>query len=185
MCDIAAHEASRLENLTSDFLSYARPRQPETTPSLVYDTVAYVASVCRAHARDKGVTVEIEGPGSLEAEMDPAQVQQALLNLVMNAIDASPPDGIVSLTVGREDDSNVVINVENSGSPITADKLPRLFEPFFTTKPKGTGLGLAIARNIARAHGGDLVISSNSVDKIRFSLILPVARNTAVLASRG
>jgi signal transduction histidine kinase len=182
MCDIAAREAVRLEKLTADFLSYARPRTPETSPNLVYDTLAYVASVCRAHAEDKHVKIEIDAPESLQAELDPAQIQQALLNLVMNAIDASPSDGTVRLKSDWDGFSEVRVWVSNSGAPIPEPVVPRLFEPFFTTKVRGTGLGLAIARNIARAHGGDLSISSNQPDNVGFCLRLPAA--AAVLVAK-
>lgn len=182
MCDIAAREAVRLEKLTTDFLSYARPRKPEATPHLVHDTLAYVASVCRAHAGEKEVKIEVEAPGSLEAELDPAQVQQALLNLVMNAIDASPRGGTVKLKSNGGSFTEVKISVTNAGLPIPEPVLSRIFEPFFTTKAGGTGLGLAIARNIARAHGGELSVASNQPDNICFCLRLPAAHTTAAPA---
>jgi signal transduction histidine kinase len=184
MCDIAAREAVRLEKLTTEFLSYARPRTPETAPTLVHDTLAYVASVCRAHAGDKQVKIEIDVPESLQAELDPAQIQQALLNLVMNAIDASPQGGTVRLKSDWDGFSEVRVWVTNNGAQIPAPVVPRIFEPFFTTKARGTGLGLSIARNIARAHGGDLSISSNQPDSVGFCLRLPAAAAAAVLAAK-
>jgi signal transduction histidine kinase len=182
MCDIAGREAARLEKLTTDFLSYARPRKPESTPHLVHDTLAYVASVCRAHAGNKEVKIEIDAPTSLEAQLDPAQIQQALLNLVMNAIDASPKGGTVGLKSNWDGFSEVSISVTNAGLPIREQVLSRIFEPFFTTKAGGTGLGLAIARNIARAHGGELSVTSNQQDNVCFSLRLPAAHATAAPA---
>jgi two-component system, NtrC family, sensor histidine kinase HydH len=176
MCEIAAREADRLEKLTTDFLTYARPRRPETSPTAVYDTLAYVASVCRAHASDRQVAIEVDGPASLEAELDPPQIQQALLNLVMNAVDASPRGGTVRLKSDWDGFSEVKISVTNSGAPISDAVLQRIFEPFFTTKARGTGLGLAIARNIAKAHNGDLSMTSNQPDNICFCLRLPAAK---------
>lgn len=184
MCEIAAREAARLEKLTTDFLSYARPRTPETSPSSVRDTLAYVASVCRAHAGGKQVEIEIDASESLEAELDPAQVQQALLNLVMNAIDASPVRGTVRLKADWDGFSEVCVWVSNSGTPIAPPVAARIFEPFFTTKSRGTGLGLSIARNIARAHGGDLSIACNHPDNISFCLRLPAARVSAAAAAK-
>ena len=181
MCEIAAREAVRLEKLTTDFLSYARPRTPETSPNSILDTLAYVASVCRAHAGDRDVEIEVDAPESLEAELDPAQIQQALLNLVMNAIDASPKGGAVRLKSEWDGFSEVCVWVSNSGPPISKAVESRIFEPFFTTKPRGTGLGLAIARNIARSHGGDLSISSNQPNNVSFRLQLPAARDTGVI----
>ena len=77
-----------------------------------------------------------------------------------------------------------MIDVENSGSPIPEVTLERLFEPFFTTKPRGTGLGLAIARNIARAQGGDVTLTVNGPDSVRFSLSLPVAERKTFTIER-
>jgi signal transduction histidine kinase len=175
MCQIAAREADRLEQLTTDFLSYARPRPPETSPTAVLDTLEYVASVCRAHAVGRQVTIEVEAADSMEAELDAAQIQQALLNLVMNAVDASPRGAKVQLRADADGFAEVKVRVTNRGAQIPETVLPRIFEPFFTTKPGGTGLGLAIARNIARGHGGDLSISSNQPDNICFCLRLPAA----------
>jgi two-component system sensor histidine kinase HydH len=185
MCQIAAREAERLETLTTEFLSYARPRKPETSPTAVLDTLQYVASVCRARAVERQVSIEVEAAESLEAELDAAQVQQALLNLVMNAVDASPRGAKVQLKSDRDGFSNVKVWVTNHGAQIPETVLARIFEPFFTTKPGGTGLGLAIARNIARAHGGDLSISSNQPDNICFCLRLPAVTGVTVAGAEN
>lgn len=172
MFEIAAKEASRLENLTGDFLRYARPRTPVKVLESVADTLEYVAATCRAHAAQKNVRLAVEARGELTAEFDAGQLHQALLNLVMNAVDASPAGGTVMLRAAATG-LGVSLDVENAGGPIPGEAVARVFEPFFTTKPSGTGLGLAIARNLARGHGGDLVLASNRTDAIRFSLTLP------------
>ncbi len=172
---IATREAARLEKLTDDLLSYARPRKPQRVSTSIADTLAYVASLCRAHAGQKQVQIEVSSSPSLVAEVDPAQVQQALLNLVMNAIDASPPGRMVLLAAYGDDGHQFRVNVENHGTPIAGNDLTRIFEPFFTTRLKGTGLGLAIARNIARAQGGELTLAENSPERICFSMTLPAA----------
>ena len=177
MFEIAAKEASRLEKLTGDFLAYARPRTPVKQPDDLDGSVGYVADICRARAAERAVTIEVDVPGGLKADMDSGQVQQALLNLVMNAVEASPSGGIVKLR-GSRDDGSVRIDVENGNGPISDEAVERIFEPFFTTKPTGTGLGLAIARNIARGHGGDLALSCNQPDAVRFSMTLPAPRRS-------
>ena len=115
----------------------------------------------------------------IEVEADSGQLQQALMNLVLNAVDAASANSSITLTAHNLD-HRVCIDIENAGDPIPPPALGRIFEPFFTTKRQGTGLGLAIARNIARAHGGDLAITMNGPQRICFSLILPMpetARN--------
>lgn len=174
MFAIASEEAGRLSRLTTEFLDYASTRRPNVMATSVADTVAYIADAARAHAGQKGVKFELQVPDTLLANADAGQLQQALMNVVLNAVDASPPQGTIVLR-GRSHNQAVLIDVENSGPSIPDPILSRLFEPFFTTKPHGTGLGLAIARNIARAQGGDLKLSENGPICIRFSLSLPAA----------
>lgn len=170
----ASEEAGRLTQLTTEFLDYASIRRPNVTLTSIADTVAYVADASRAHASQKGLKFELDVPETLLAKADASQLQQALMNLVLNAVDASPPDGLVVLR-GRPENQTALIDVENSGLPIPESTRERLFEPFFTTKPRGTGLGLAIARNIARAQGGDLILAVNGPSCVRFSLSVPMA----------
>ena len=142
-----------------------------------------MADVCRAHAGQRGVELSVDAPHELFAEMDPNQIQQALLNLVMNAVEASPVSQTVWLRAHRNGERGMQIEVENQGTPVPAAALARIFEPFFTTKSKGTGLGLAIARNIARAHGGDVTLCSNQPGKICFLISLPVSISRAAGAN--
>ena len=172
MYEIASEEAARLVSLSSDFLSYAHPRAPKMVPTSIPDTVGYVSDACRAHAAGKGVTLKVVSDEPLLAETDPGQLQQALMNLVLNAIDAAPTQSTVTVRTYTQD-GHIHVDTQNGGMPIPQAELALIFEPFFTTKPKGTGLGLSIARNIARAHGGDLVLATNDQDRIRFSLSLP------------
>ena len=174
MFDIAAFEANRLSQLTSDFLDYARTRPPNPSPTALADTVGYVADASRAHASQKGVHFEVDVPEDLVVKADASQLQQALMNLVLNAVDASPAGGTIRLH-GHDGSQTITVEVENAGSAISEPALSRIFEPFFTTKPRGTGLGLAIARNIARAQGGDLMLACNLPNRICFSLVLPAS----------
>ena len=173
MFAIAADEANRLSNLTSEFLDYARTRPLNLSEMAVSDVVGYVADASRAHASKKGVQFELDLPSEFTICTDGTQLQQALMNLLLNAVDASPGNSKVLIRVRDHDQRKIRIDVENAGAPITEPALSRIFEPFFTTKPRGTGLGLAIARNIARAQGGDLVLTENESGRICFSLIMP------------
>jgi len=172
MFDIASEEANRLSKLTTEFLDYASTRPPKMQEISLPDTIGYVADASRAHASSKGVHFTVSVPAGISVRADEGQIQQALMNLLLNAVDASPADGTIGVRV-EDGNQSVRIHVENSGKVISEPALSRIFEPFFTTKPHGTGLGLAIARNIARAQGGDLVLSANDAGRICFSLILP------------
>jgi signal transduction histidine kinase len=173
MFAIAADEANRLSNLTTEFLDYARPRRLSLSEMGVSDVVGYVADASRAHASKKGVHFELDVPAELTVCTDGTQLQQALMNLLLNAVDASPTNAQILIRVHDNNEGRIHIDIENAGAAITEPALSRIFEPFFTTKPRGTGLGLAIARNIARAQGGDLVLAENEPGRVCFSLIMP------------
>ena len=176
MFSIAASESRRLERLTTDFLAYARPRTVQKAPCQLDDTLGYVADVCRPRGMERGISVHAHPSSGLVAAIDSSAVQQALIDLVTNALEASPADASVDLRAGANADGAIRIDVENTGPSIPPDSVARIFEPFFTTKPQGTGLGLAIARNIARAHGGDLILSKNEVDHICFTMVIPACQ---------
>jgi two-component system, NtrC family, sensor histidine kinase HydH len=178
MFDIAAKEASRLERLTTDFLAYARPRTPSKERADVADSIGYIADVCRPRAAEKTVLIRAETELDLWANIDGGQLQQALLNLAMNAIEASAADSVVVLR-GRRGNDRINIEVENSSSPIPAGVAACIFEPFFTTKPNGTGLGLAIAHRIVLGNDGDLVLSRNEPGLVRFTIVLPACAQPA------
>jgi two-component system sensor histidine kinase HydH len=174
MFAIAARESKRLESLTADFLIYARPSPLRRSPVLMNDQLNYIAAVTRAHAASRGITIVPELKGDLLVNIDAPQMEGALFNLILNAIDATPSGGTVKLHASLA--GNLLsIDVEDSGPAIPDADLPQIFEPFFTTKPAGTGLGLAIARSAAIAHGGDLNLSHNSDGRVTFSMTLPVS----------
>jgi signal transduction histidine kinase len=173
MLDIASKEAKRLEKLTGDFLEYARPQPLEAADNSAADTLFYVASACKAYASEARVRLDVDVPQDLNVRMDAGKIQQALLNLVKNAIEASEPGQTVSLRGVLTDQGTLWLEVHNPGPAISKEGLRQIFEPFFTTKQQGTGLGLAIARNIARAHGGDLFLRVNEPGRVCFTLELP------------
>jgi two-component system sensor histidine kinase HydH len=114
-----------------------------------------------------------------KADVDPAQMRQALWNLCLNAVEAMPQGGELRVGVrtitsgaGR---TLMEITVEDTGMGITAAELTQVFEPFFTTKPQGTGLGLAIAHRIVEDHGGEMRVQSEPWRGSRFTISLPVS----------
>ena len=173
MFAIAEKEAARLERLTTDFLVYARPRAAQISRANVADMLKYVATVARAHAANRGVAIDVFADCDLAGDFDAGQVQQALLNLVLNAIDACREGDSVSLKAEKNGGAAIRIDVIDPAGPIPGDTVGRIFEPLFTTKQAGNGLGLAIARNIVHAHGGDIVLRSNEPGLVCFSIEIP------------
>ena len=174
MFAIAAKEASRLERLTTDFLVYARPRAPQFARADLSDMLNYTATVARAHAANRGVAIDVAAQRDLEADLDPSQIQQALLNLLINAVDACGRGDAVCLTAEKNGNKGAIrIDVVDPVGPIPERTVARIFEPLFTTKQGGNGLGLAIARNIVRAHGGEIMLRTNQPGRVCFSIELP------------
>jgi signal transduction histidine kinase len=120
-----------------------------------------------------GINIRLKCSEDAVLLVDPFQMQQALLNLLLNAIEASAAGDDIIVGVRRDGNGAVVVFVENTGVGIPGETVARLFEPFVSTKESGVGLGLAIARNIARNHGGDLVLGCNADGLVRFDLQLP------------
>jgi signal transduction histidine kinase len=174
MFAIASREAKRLEVLTNEFLHYARPSVPQRSPFPVNEIVTHVVNLTRMRVAERSIEVIAKECHAVVGNVDASQVEGALVNLGINAVDATPDGGRITFDY-QNDDSMFSIDVENSGTAIPEQHLLRIFEPFFTTKPSGTGLGLAIARNVARAHSGDLWVSRNLNGSVVFTMTLRIS----------
>lgn len=172
MYSIARSEAARLEKLTTDFLSYARPSEPKRSHTVLAEILGYVTEIAKVQASKRNISISVESSNGESTNLDRVQMQSALLNLVLNAIEAAPVGGTIAVRSRRISATNVEVQVENSGEPISDETMSHMFEPFYTTKPSGTGLGLAISRNIARAHGGDLTVARNDPGHICFTMTI-------------
>jgi two-component system, NtrC family, sensor histidine kinase HydH len=153
---MVAAEVDRLNRVVTDLVDLARPRVAQRMSQPVDQLVQRAAAVLRPWAQGRGVALEVvrDGP-ELHVIVDGDQMQQALLNLMHNAVQAAPNPGSVvvrSSAQGRW----AVIEVSDSGPGFSEDALARAFSPFFTTRPDGTGLGLTIVKRIIEEHGGDV-----------------------------
>ena len=126
--------------------------------------------------RSKNVNFVTDIADIPEVRVNPDQMQQVFLNLMLNAIDAMSGEGVVSVSLKRNDDS-VDISLADTGCGIDESLLPRVFDPFFTTKPlgKGTGLGLSICYGIIREHDGTISVKSRKNEGTTFVIRLPIA----------
>ena len=174
MSRIATLEARRLERLTTEFLTYARPASSPFQPVDIPTLVGYIISIVQPHALQKSLQIESRVCDHCLLFGDEGQLQQALLNLMRNAIEASPQNGHISVVAERSSKESFRIRIKNTGSAIPPNIAQHIFEPFFTTKPGGTGLGLAIVRSIAERHHGEVHLEQNDPDQIVFTMILPV-----------
>lgn len=179
---IVEHEASRLERLTADFLAFSRQPTVARQATSLATTLGYVAGLAHAKLAQAGLALTVDCPPDLEARLDPFQIHQALLNLLLNAIAAAPPGSTIGLSAGTAG-RRLRIAVENAGQPIADADRERIFEPFVSSRPEGSGLGLAITRNIARAHGGDVALENNQAGRVRFALDLPLVEVEAAVGA--
>lgn len=169
MLSIAGREAKRLEKLTKDFLVYARPMKPKRSQTSLIDILEHIVELTKMHAAGRNLSVTYATFGNEHAKIDQSQIESALVNLCLNAVDATPDGGQIEVR-SRDYHSLLLLDVQNSGPKIEPEHLKQVFEPFFTTKPGGSGLGLAIARGVAVAHGGDLYVSRNEDGLVVFTL---------------
>jgi len=144
------------------------------------------AQLTNATARGHRVNLEFEpSEDSVIIPIDPAQIEDAVLNLIINAIEAVNGDGEVKIRVARSQndrtevfEEEAIVEVSDNGSGISEEDLTRIFNPFFTTRPGGTGLGLPAVRRIARAHSGRIEVKSSSGKGSTFTLHLPINPQT-------
>jgi two-component system, NtrC family, sensor kinase len=171
------HEVDRLSAITEEYLSFARLPKPKVTREPVNKLVTSLADFVREDLAVKNVTLAMElTPADPIALIDAAQIRQCLINLVRNASEAvtAKGGGKVMLRT-HQTDERVVIEVEDDGTGIAADVLPRLFDPFFSTKESGSGLGLALTQQIVKDHGGDVSVESTAGKGTTFRVSVPAA----------
>ncbi|MDW8242329.1 MAG: ATP-binding protein [Thermogemmata sp.] len=136
-------------------------------------------------ARDKKIDINwYVAPDLPPVLLDRDLFEQCLLNLLLNAEQAMPEGGTLTL-LARRDDPWVCLEVIDTGIGIPPDILPRLFQPFFSTKPNGHGLGLAITRRIVHAHGGTIDVHSTPGHGTRFTIRLPIPRDQSEVSLQG
>ena len=174
-------QIDRISGIIRSLLDMVRPAKPDVQPAAVHGAVEHLLPLLRHAVRRHGVVLDAAVPGDLPPILvDPNQLQQVLINLIMNAVQAAEPGGRVRLTAARSDEGGrpgVGISVRDTGGGIPPEVLPRIFEPFFTTKPagQGTGLGLAICRDIIKEHGGEIRVDSQLGQGTTVTVWLPEA----------
>jgi signal transduction histidine kinase len=177
--DLILRQTERITGIIRALLDYSRPRRPELTREAVAPILGRVADLLLGRCRDKDVGIHLALSASLpEVSGNADQLQQLFLNLLLNALDASPRgatvrivdgpqpvlagDGRVAITRGKADRTCLAIHVVDEGDGIPADRLDHVFQPFFSTKDRGqgTGLGLPIVEEIVRDHRGQVEVLS-------------------------
>jgi len=180
-------EIRRLDHILEDFLQFARPREFVARPIETGPVVARVLDLLGGEAERRGIEVERDlDPGAALPAVagDEERLRQVLVNLTLNALEATPDGGTIRVGCAAEpphpdrpdDLGRVAISIEDTGPGVEATLRDRIFEPFFTTKAKGSGLGLSIVHAIVAQHGGTIHVEEGDKGGARFVLRLPLAR---------
>jgi two-component system sensor histidine kinase HydH len=171
-------EVDRINTVVTDLLTFARPMEAERAPTDVTELVEHSMRLVENDARAKNVQIQTQISDLSMLPVDSNQITQALLNLLLNALEAVGPGG--HIIVGAEfNASSACLNmwVEDNGPGISPEQKLKIFEPFFTTREKGSGLGLSIVHKIAENHNGEIRLESPIAGKIygsRFTLMIPL-----------
>jgi signal transduction histidine kinase len=173
------HQIDRVSNIVRSLLDAVRLGKLEIQRVSVEMLIGRLLPLLEHVVRKRGIAMTTSIPDGLrDMAGDPGRLQQVFINLLMNAVEATPPDGQITITAspcsngGR---AGVSVEVTDTGAGIPSEALGQIFEPFYTTKPvgQGTGLGLAISRDIIRDHGGTIVAQSRSGQGSAFAVWLP------------
>ncbi len=172
---LALGEASRLENLLSEILLYAKPQVLQLSELDVNEFIRELLVLIREMPEALARQIEfMPALSTIKILGDRDKLKQVFINIVRNACEAVSAGDVIKWQVGTSSQGNICINVCNSGEPIPPEVISKLTQPFFSTKPSGTGLGLAITKRIVNAHGGELSIQSDAITGTTVCVQLPM-----------
>jgi len=170
-----AGEIKRLDDFVSEFLRFARSPRPDVERREVRPLLTDLAAFITPECSKRGVSLDVGLAGPDMAWVDGFQLKQAVLNLLLNALQATPAGGHVSVRTAG-DERRLVVAVSDDGEGMSPETREKAFTPFFTTREEGTGLGLALVRRIVGQHGGSVDISSTPGAGTTVTLVFPAPR---------
>lgn len=172
--EIQIKETERLNRVVAEFLQMARPQPTELQVCSVTEELETMVTLMANEARKRDINLFLQPlPTPIHIRADGEKLRQALLNIIINAVQATPPAGTVTLSA-TADRLCCDIVVQDTGSGIAGETLKRIFDPFFTTKEEGTGLGLTITRKIIESHGGTIAVVSDADHGTTVTIRLPL-----------
>jgi signal transduction histidine kinase len=173
---IISEEAKRCEKLVQELLEFGRPKNADFAWTDVQEMIQKTLDLVQPRAGKSKIEAYAKFAGELpQIHADPQQLQQVLLNLSLNAVDAMPKGGTLTIAATQESPNRLTITVADTGIGIEPDVLPRIFQPFFTSKKRrGLGLGLPICDRIVKGHGGRIEVESMPGEGTRFTIRLPI-----------
>jgi two-component system, sporulation sensor kinase E len=171
---VAKGEITRLDYIVTQFLQAIRPATPQLKPASLNDIVQKTIALLLPELENRNLRVKTKLGRQLPVTpLDAAQIQQVLVNLAKNAMQAMTRGGTLTMQTG-EAAEEIWVSVSDTGSGIPEEQINRIFEPFYTTKKKGSGLGLMIVQRIVRAHGGRIELESRAGHGTTFRIWFPL-----------
>ncbi|MGD8372446.1 MAG: ATP-binding protein [Syntrophobacterales bacterium] len=169
----------RISNLVLDMLAYSKDRKPQTQPCQLNEICEEAAELCQDRIKAKHAKLHLAlDPQLPQIQVDPQGIHRCLLNLLTNAVDAlAENEGEVRISTQMQEESEVLVTVEDNGAGIPENIRQRIFDVFFSTKgSQGTGLGLAVTKKIIEEHGGSIEAQSNPDQGTKFTILLPIGK---------
>jgi len=177
MAEVTIHEVDRVNRVVGQLLELSKPIHIEKKPFSIATLISHSVKIVERDTEKKNIRINVmDIPPMPFINIDSDKINQAFLNLYLNAIEAMPDGGTLAIEAAREKTSGMLrITVKDTGKGIDKKDLARVFDPYFTTKQSGTGLGLSIVHGIIESHGGEISIESEQGKGTKVTILLPFA----------
>jgi len=173
--DVISKHIIRISEIIRNISSFAKPSKGEAVPTNVNEVLENSLNLVKFDKRMKNIEVKLKMAEVPSVMVDPNQLSQVFINIILNAADAMPEGGILTIETRKSDDL-VEISFTDTGVGIPSENLPYIFDPFFTTKEKGTGFGLSVSYSIIKNFGGDIHVLSEPGKGTTFTVKLPIMK---------
>jgi signal transduction histidine kinase len=177
MTGVIRDEIRRLNGIIEEFLTFSKSRRLELRDSPIQEILQKIVQLISAEAEARGIALRTDWESDpVVIPMDMDKLRQALLNFIKNAMESIRGEGMVTLSVRKQESGRVSVRITDTGCGMTAEEVDRIFNPEYTTKEKGLGLGLPLAHEIIRGHGGEIRVLSRKGEGTTFEILLPGER---------
>jgi signal transduction histidine kinase len=177
LAGVIRDEIRRLNGIIEEFLTFSKSRRLEFHDYPVTDVLQKIVNLIREEATAKNIDIRTHwSTDGAIIPMDMDKLQQALLNIIKNAMESMDGKGVIDITVTQKTKDKISIKVSDTGCGMTSNEVKRIFSPEYTTKEKGLGLGLPLAHEIVRGHSGEILVFSEQGSGTTFEIILPAEK---------
>lgn len=173
--DIVRKEIDHIGASVKQLLQYSKPAPLQISPHRLDQIIDKIVKLYRSKAAEAGITLVWNNPTEVTASIDSEKIRECLINILENALAATPPKGTISIEL-KHNKREIIIIIQDTGHGISQEDLPKIFNLYFTTKSNGTGFGLAYAQQIIAEHGGRIEVQSQSGKGSCFRIVLPLTK---------